>query len=1645
MKKLIYIVTVLFPFLVQAQVQSPTQDKNYVLTYTYNNANTISSYSSPVDTTAAKINITYLDGLGRPIQQIAARASGDGKDIITHIEYDANGRQAKQYLPYASDNYNFEYDPYALTNTENFYNTTKYENTTNPYSETFFESSPLNRTTKQSAPGEDWRGNIDTDNDVDNDGDHTVKFKYGLNKHGEVRRFGVAFGQTNGQEDTEKTTLIYNNYYSANQLYKTITKDENWTPDDGNNKTTEEFKDKLGRLILKRTYNEDLPHDTYYVYDRFSNLTYVIPPLASDAIVESTVNQDRPQVNSSWVRLAMVDMQLAEDYERYLLDYDNSEILNLDLMDKYGGQGGFSVIPQQDGTLTMTINIATYQAMEYKVGSIFDLKDLGVFKDTELGRISGTDYAYTFLIRNNQITVEGGGKVPSLNTSFNSAQKLDYYRNYPWTAFCKADPKVAEKYNSDISALDNSEILTTYTPNEYGAMGGMSISVDENDLVTLSINLSSTNALEFNQGNTVLLPLERSLPNIDFGTLSGEGYSYNLSILNNNIYISGAGGSFKTLNFSGAINATISFSIKQEVVDGLCYIYHYDDRNRVVEKHIPGANWTHIVYDKLDRPVLTQDENLRVEGKWLFTKYDPIGRVAYTGLYTSPTSEDRYAIKTAVASNTSLFETRTTSFFTNGGTDINYSNKIFPNNNIEVLTVAYYDDYDFESSGITVPTPPPYPAYTTATKGLATGGKVRVLDGTFADDTANNWIVSVSAFDEKARPNWSQVKNHYLGTDDIVKTGFDFTGRVGGTVREHMRGTLPELVVYDSFRYDNQDRLLLHKQSQTPQSGWNIGPYQHIIAQNEYDELGRLSQKGVGGKGGGYSNENRLQTVDYTYNIRGWLNKINDPDNSLTDDLFAFKINYNNKEEAAATGLYNGNISETYWRSKTDNVKKGYFYQYDALNRIELAKYKSGLPTPPLRQQIVDYSTQNIEYDKNGNIYKLKRYGLANASLPAVYDVIDDLTYSYLPNSNQLKYVHDSANTTLGFTEPTSNNNQDYSYDTNGNMLKDLNKGIGTVPGNEIKYNYLNLPMEIGFSGDQNGRINYVYDATGAKLQKKVNDNNNVTITDYAAGLIYENGVLKSLAHPEGYARVPAVENNEYNPDDFEYIYQYKDHLGNVRLSYTGTPQVVVDGNFSSSTEGFTAKGLSGATYSAQIQYGELVVTAKEEYGGVRRNLATNATVGDVYEIRLIVDRGTTDVVRLFMTEGGDPNTPEWQEYLIQNLEPGIQEISFTYVVAETGSLSLNLDKTPDSSLLGVETTFKILDAEIEKVNFEILEENSYYAFGMKHEGYNVVNATDPALKYKYNGKELQDEMGLGWYDYQARNYDPALGRWFNIDPLAETSRRYSPYTYALDNPVYFIDPDGMMAEGSGGSDQLELDDVDVNVDMGYGRKTNVRNSTAAVNYSGASISLNSSGQKKANKMFENEVGKLALGTEGRFAYDRDISSMPDGEREQYIKDMRYEVGMANALYNQAGDPDMRYSMWVREFIAGEFVPVVASYEWDYDVVSISSLAFITNLSLFSTIMHEGMHAYDDWNNIAYQWGWYENTSMPRHIRALLEHRAYSMQRLIGGSNFGYKPPSSQGETDNNYYNRYTETAKSYLYYGSAHLSDTELLQILKD
>lgn len=496
----------------------------------------------------------------------------------------------------------------------------------------------------------------------------------------------------------------------------------------------------------------------------------------------------------------------------------------------------------------------------------------------------------------------------------------------------------------------------------------------------------------------------------------------------------------------------------------------------------------------------------------------------------------------------------------------------------------------------------------------------------------------------------------------------DFTGKVLKTRTKHEYDNHQEVVTLDTFEYDHMDRLKRQHQcigddtlqdncasslssnltisdpivtgnhtatntitingATTIEAGAyifitdsNNAGNSEMIVENTYDDLGQLEKKEVGNTQG-----NSLQTVDYAYNVRGWLKTINQDNNTTDNDLFNFSISYNSGSNA----LYNGNISKTEWSSSNPNnplgntVSNKYVYTYDALNRITSAIDNTS-----------NYNLENVTYDKNGNIKTLQRKGYFDTE--SSFGTLDDLAYTY-DAGNKLQKVLDNGNDNLGFKDGIDTTTE-YLYDDNGNMIEDKNKGITS-----ITYNHLNLPEIVTINGQQ---IKYTYDASGVKLRKEVQNK----ITDYAGNYIYEDTELQFFNHAEGYA----------SPDTslgWKYIYQYKDHLGNVRLSYTDINQ--------------------------------------------------------------------------------NNNNP---------------------------------------------------------IDLGIIEESNYYPFGLKHKGYNNVissNGNSVAQKWGYTGKELNDELGIQWHDFGARNYDASLGRWINIDPLADLYYPVSPYNYVFNNPINFLDPDGM-------------------------------------------------------------------------------------------------------------------------------------------------------------------------------------------------------------------------------------------------------------
>ncbi|MDI9358778.1 MAG: DUF6443 domain-containing protein [Phycisphaerales bacterium] len=916
--------------------QGQSADQNYIKTTAYKKE----GKQEPVH------QVTYFDGLGRPIQKVANAQSNTGKDIVTHIEYDAFGRQVKDFLPYVNQAPSLNYNSGAASAVGAFYNTAQYENTLNPFSEKQLELSPLDRVLKQAAPGQAWKMGSN----------HEIKFDYQTNTSTDaVKSYNVT---TTWNATYQLYTIsISSGTYAENQLYKNVTTDENGA-------ATHEFKDKEGRVVLKRTFNGSDAHDTYYVHDNFGNLTYVLPPLAN-----------------------------------------------------------------------------------------------------------------------------------------------------------------------------------------------------------------------------------------------GE--------------------------------------INQNILDGVCYQYWYDARNRLAAKQLPGKQKEFIVYDKLDRPVATGPA-LSPWGNGisgiLITQYDAFGRVTQTGWRAMIINEG-----------------------TRGGwqNDINGGSNPFILTANDILTKNFYDNYTFAGAPA-VPTTLPHSTYPIAqnVKGLATGSWVRVLTAP-AETTGET---SYTLYDDKYRPVRTRTDN-YLGGYTQVDSKLDFSGKALYTLTSHKRtNSDTELTTKDTFTYSAQDRVLTH----THQIN---GGLEQLIASNTYDELGQLTSKKVGGND--TTGATGLQKVDYNYNIRGWLKGINDTANltqpNQPDDLFAFRINYNDYQsqglrDVQPQALFNGNISSTYWKTSNDNFLRKYNYSYDNLNRLLLGSY--------LRPDTGVSSGRNFEeslqYDKNGNITHLERFD--------DLEKIDNLDYTYdvAKNKNQLMKVKDGSNSPQGFKDDSdgiTDSANDYTYDANGNMTKDDNKGITS-----ITYNHLNLPVKIFFGTNT---IEYIYNATGQKTGKKVTEAGNSTITDYlTGGFQYSNSFLQFFPHSEGYVTNVLTSTDcptcRFKPFySLNYVFNYTDHLGNVRLSYA----------------------------------------------------------------------------------------------------------------QENGAL-------------------------------KILEENSYYPFGLKHTRNNVnskmfveTNGTTSLQtigeltpyttyfknNYKYNGKELQDELGLNMYDYGARNYDPALGRWMNIDPLAEKRLNKTPYNYCSNNPINRIDPTGMI------------------------------------------------------------------------------------------------------------------------------------------------------------------------------------------------------------------------------------------------------------
>ncbi len=882
------------------------------------------------------------------------------------------------------------------------------------------------------------------------------------------------------------------------------------------------------------------------------------------------------------------------------------------------------------------------------------------------------------------------------------------------------------------------------------------------------------------------------------------------------------------------------------------FINKYDGRNRATEIKVPGKGWSYVVYDEMGRILLSQDPNQALQNKWTFYKYDVFGRVIISGTFTPNTPMNRQQVQQNYASWYSLNPELFYEKYLGTGNYFGYSFQTFPNSNaqFDILMVTFYDGYQFQTDSNYAPDEEAL--LDVNTLGLTTGSLLKVLDG------QNNYLKTVNYYDEKKQLVESHQQN--LNGKDVVLNRYDFAGSI--TATEHVQDFgSNHISVVKWFEYDHSKRL--------KKVFYDLGGDAAVtLLALQYNELGQVTKKRLHYDG---TSNNYLQTIDYRYNERGWLLKINnaalvdDGDNLEDDDVFGEELIYSDNgflTDLPYFSQFNGNISAVKWKSKAPNVDgtylpiKLYTFEYDGLNRLRYARSAETTPrnSANFNEHIGEYN-EFLSYDLNGNILTLERYNDGQG--------IDLLDYNYEPGSNRINYIHDNWNwpEQAAYKQFPSGvvELDEYDYDANGNMIQDDNKGIS------LAYNPINLIEEVTKPGYD--AVHYLYDATGRRLSKTIGT---AEPYYYVNGVEYNNGALVQLYTEEGVVRpTPA---DATNTTDYVFDYHIKDHLQNVRVVISNqnathrellvTHEVVrsaiEEGTFENVDVVRADKPLlmpTVNTYGANNKTGRLSAQNNQGMGPSR---VMPVHQGDV-----------VDAQTLYWYDDIEPNTGvQSLSQILSQMVTGLLNVGQGVLPAGEQGTSLFLN-TSSSAYLGLATfvnsSFQqvdlsqpqafmvwikldarmnveqeqsgflqvsegntlgtlqkqqlimntegylfmyLINSSTKKVDFDnfdiiiqtasVLEMMDYYPFGLAWHvpGSGAASRTDN--KFWHTSKEMQSNewgagSGIDLEDFGARMYDPAVGRWWSVDPLADMRMSLSSYNYCSNNPILRIDLTGAL------------------------------------------------------------------------------------------------------------------------------------------------------------------------------------------------------------------------------------------------------------
>jgi len=883
-----------------------------------------------------------------------------------------------------------------------------------------------------------------------------------------------------------------------------------------------------------------------------------------------------------------------------------------------------------------------------------------------------------------------------------------------------------------------------------------------------------------------------------------------------------------------------SWTVTTDIRKGLCYTNTFDAKGRLIEKRVPGKEVVYFVYDQWDRLVLSQDGNQRVGSpdRWTFTKYDAFSRPVITGVYE--TNNSRASLQSTLDSHSGHHEIR-------NATSVGYSlNVAFPTSVDEndLLAITYYDDYGFMTSwgsgynfgtlesGFTG-------VQSTAVKGQTTGSKTRILGTT-------KWLKAVTYYDVDYQPLKTIVDNH-LGGVDVATTEYDYTGQIIKTYYDHT-STYESLNLLEEYEYDEAGRLINTFQTTNGQT-------KVLASNNVYNEMGNQIERNLHSTDGGNSFLQSVDYRSNIRGWLTSMNNADLNSNALNNDandLFGMELDYTNGTTVAGktiAGNFNGNIATAKWQSNNleDTPKKQIFgYEYDNLNRITSSTFAADNSGNWTKDENF-YNTSYTYKDAQGGFDKVTREGRSGEATTAT---IDDLAYSYYANTNQISKVDDTA-TDEGFTDgvqmPT-----EYTYDDNGNLLSDQNAFItgitynildkperitimpasGTIyldftydaAGNKLKTSVKDAGANELYAIDYVGGIHYITNEESTELAYMLTPEGR--ILKYGTNYEYEYHLKDHLGNTrltfgnlhDTEVFLATMEPEKSSTEEAQFV--NVNNTRNTANNHTKASYELIDPlNSSRVAQDMTGPGIAipvaaGDNIRAEvfaISNGEQSTSSASVVGGLLGSVANmfSITTGEAPA----TFNALNDALGTLAGDWGSSNSVVPEAYLnivfISN-DNLTNSSSFDKITATSYTQHEKLSASFEAPANGVmyiyvanenrenkEVWFDDLLVVHEKTtsSLNVAQANDYYPFGMVMEGTAYNDKGQQAQLYKFNGNEVLEGEGiptnLNLMNFNARLYNPALGVFLAVDPMATSFAGLTPYNFGLNNPTLLSDPNG--------------------------------------------------------------------------------------------------------------------------------------------------------------------------------------------------------------------------------------------------------------